>query len=162
MKFQYIPLWLILFILVAFQGCSSTSADKDRLPGIEVKSDNINTDFVIYEDPVVGSANTHKNDDVFAISVKNLADSQIEFSSGFVSLFAQNDNGWFEIDNLMDRPDTSVRLPTTEKFPPGMIVPVIPWIPDLKEPTTVRIFFEGQNVDTGEKVGAYTDFTLLP
>lgn len=152
----------MLFILVALQGCSSASAEKDRLPGIKVKPDKINTDFMIYEDPVGGSANTHKNNDVLAIDVKNLVDSQIEFSPGYIKLFAKAKHGWEEIEDLMMQPDFAELLPTTEEFPPGMIVTVIPWIPDLKESTKVRIFFEGQNVDTGEKVGAYTDFTLLP
>lgn len=148
--------------MVALQGCSLSSIDKEKLPGIDVKSDKTNTNFLVFEDPVGGSANTHKNNEFLAITVKNLVESQIEFSAGFVSLFAQTDDGWMKIDNLMNRPDTAVRLPTTKEFPPGMVVTVIPWIPDMKEPTQVRIFFEGQNVDTGEKVGAYTDFTLLP
>jgi hypothetical protein len=162
MKYQSLPLWLMLFILVVLQGCSLTSAEKDRLPGIEVKPDKTNTDFIIYEDPVVGSANTHKNNDIFAINVKNQVDSQIKFSQGFVKLFAKTNNGWEEIEDLMKQPEIDMRLPTTEKFPGGMLVTVIPWIPDLKEPTQVRIFFEGQNVDTKEEVGAYMDLTLLP
>ena len=150
---------IMIFVLVALQGCSS---NMDRLPGIDVKPDKTNTDFIIYEDPVGGSANTHKNNEVLAIDVKNLVDSQIEFSAGFVSLYAQTDDGWVKIDNLMKRPEFAVRLPTTEDFPPGMVVTVIPWIPGMAETTQVRIFFEGQNVDSGEIVGAYWDFELLP
>lgn len=152
----------MLLILVAFQGCSSSMSEIDRLPGIDIKPDNTNTDFIVFEDPIGGSANTHKNNNLLAITVKNLSDSQIEFSPGFVSLFAQTEDGWTKIDNLMKRPEFAVRLPTTEEFPPGMDVTVIPWIPEMEKPTPVRIFFIGQNVGTGEKVGAYMDFTLLP
>ena len=151
----------MLFVL-AFQGCASPTAETDNLPGIEAKSDKINTDFIIFEDPVGGSANTHKNNEFLAITVKNLVDSQIEFSPGFVNLFAKTEDGWVEIEDLIRQPEFEERLPTTEEFPPGMIVTVIPWIPGMAEPTPIRIYFEGQNVDTGEKVGAYWDFTLLP
>jgi hypothetical protein len=162
MKYQYLPLWLMLFVLVVLQGCSLTSAEKDRLPGIEVKPDKTNTEFIIYEDPVGGSANSHKNNEFLIVSVKNQVDTQIKFSPGFVKLFVKTNHGWEEIDDLLMQPEVDERLPTTEEFPPGMDVSVIPWIPDLKEPTQVRIFFEGRNVDTGDQVGAYTDFMLLP
>jgi hypothetical protein len=152
----------MFFILVTLRGCSLSSAEKDKLPGIEVKPDKTNTDFIIFEDPVGGSANTHKNNEFLLIRVKNLVESQIKFSPGFVSLYAQTGDGWVEIDNLMKRPETEVRLPTTEEFPPGMDVSVIPWVPGMAKATPVRIFFEGQNVGTGEKVGAYVDFELLP
>jgi hypothetical protein len=159
MKFQNKTITLLLFVLVALQGCSSKM---DRLPGIDVNSNKTNTDFIIYEDLMAGSANTHTNNKFLAINVKNLTDSQIEFSAGFVSLFTKTDDGWVKISNLMRRPEFAVRLPTTEDFPPGMIVTVIPWIPGMEKATTVRIFFVGQNVDTDEKVGAFWDFDLYP
>jgi hypothetical protein len=162
MTYKYKSIYLMFFILVALQGCSLSSTGKEKLPDIDVKPDEINTDFLVFEDPVGGSANTHKNNEFLAITVKNLVDSQIEFSPGYIKLFAKTKNGWEEIEDLMMQPEFAERLPTTKEFPPGMIVTLIPWIPDLKEPTQVRIFFEGQNVDTGDKVGAYTDFTLLP
>jgi hypothetical protein len=111
---------------------------------------------------VGGSANSHKNNEILIVRVTNLIDSQISFSPGFVKLFAKIENNWKEVDNLMNRPDNEVRLPTAKEFPPGMDVIVIPWVPDITKPMEVRIFFDGLNVDTGEKVGAYTDFTLLP
>jgi hypothetical protein len=152
----------MLFALIALQGCSSSSAEKDRLPGIEVKPDKTNTDFIIFEDPVGGSANTHKNNEFLAITVKNLVDSQIVFSPGYIKLFAKTEDGWVEIEDLMRQPEFEEQLPTTKEFPPGMIVTVIPWIPGMAKATPIRIFFEGQNVGTGEKVGAYMDFELNP
>lgn len=162
MKSHTLQFYIVLLIFVALQGCSSSSAKMDRLPGIEIKPDKINTDFVIFEDPIGGSANTHKNNELLAITVKNLTDSQIEFSPGYIKLFAKAENGWVEIENLMRRAEFEERLPTTKEFPPGMIVTVIPWIPDMAKITPIRIFFEGRNVGTGEKVGAYLDFELRP
>jgi len=161
MKYRSIIIFIMFFAL-ASHSCSSSTTDIDRLPGIEADSDKINTDFTIFEDPVGGSANTHKNNELLAITVKNLVDSQIVFSPGYIKLFAKSKDGWVEIEDRMRQPEFEERLPTTKEFPPGMIVTVIPWIPGMSDPTPVRIFFEGQNVGTGEKVGAYLDFTLLP
>lgn len=152
----------LIFITLLLQSCSRTKANNDDLPGVQIEPNKINSDFVIFEDPVGGSANSHKNNEFLIVRVTNLVDSQIKFSAGFVKLFAMTDDKWKEVDNLMNRPDADVSLPTAKEFPPGMDVTVIPWIPDLTGPTKVRIFFEGLNVDTGEEVGAYTDFILLP
>jgi hypothetical protein len=162
MKYQSLPIFHMLVILVTLQGCSFLSAEKDKLPGIEVKPDKTNTDFIIFEDPIGGSANTHKNNEFLALTVKNLVESQIEFSPGYIKLFTKTEDGWVEIEDLMGQPEFKERLPTAKEFPPGMIVTVIPWIPELSKATPVRIFFEGENVKTGEKVGAYWDFELLP
>lgn len=162
MKTKNPLIYFMLLILVAFQGCSSSTSEIDRLPGIDIKPDNTNTDFIVFEDPIGGSANTHKNDNLLAITVRNLSDSQIKFSPGYIKLFAKTNDGWVEIEDLLNQPKVEEWLPTTEEFPPGMVVTVIPWIPEMEKPTPVRIFFIGQNVGTGEKVGAYMDFTLLP
>ncbi len=161
MRPQCKTIFLLLFMILVVQGCSSSSSKKD-LPGIDINTDKINTDFIIFEDPIGGSANSHKNNEFLIIRVKNLSDSQIEFSPGYIKLFAKVEDSWVPIDNFMKRPEIVERLPTTDEFPPGMDVTVIPWIPDMEEPTPVRIFFIGQNVGTGEKVGAYMDIELLP
>jgi len=148
-------------MILVVQGCSSSSS-KDDLPGIDINIDKINTDFIIFEDPIGGSANSHRNNEFLIIRVKNLSDSQIEFSPGYIKLFAKTNDGWVEIEDLLTQPKVDEWLPTTGEFPPGMDVTVIPWIPDIEEPTPVRIFFIGQNVGTGEKVGAYMDIELLP
>jgi len=62
----------------------------------------------------------------------------------------------------MSYPETDLVLVPTKDFPPGMGALVIPSIPNMTKPTLIRIFLEGELVDTNEKVGAYMDVNLLP
>lgn len=150
-----------MFVLI-IQGCASQSSEAESLPGVDVEPGRINTDFTVYEDPVGGSANTHKNNEILAVDVKNQGNTQINFLPGFVKIFAKIDDQWTPIDNVIRYPEIERILPTTKDFPPGMIVSVIPSILNMTEPTLIRIFLEGELVDSNQKVGAYMDVKLLP
>ena len=161
-KYLFYTICSLLFVL-NMQGCALQSSEVENLPGIDVEPDKINTDFTVYEDPVIASANTHKNNELLIVTIKNLGDNRIRFSpSGHVKIYAKVDDEWIDVYNAMSYPETDLVLVPTKDFPPGMDESVIPSISNMTEPTLIRIFLEGELVDTNEKVGAYLDVRLLP
>jgi hypothetical protein len=160
------PLFFFSFYLalvsMILSSCNLQVATSGKLPGIDIDSSRVNTYFVIFEDPIGGSANSHRNGEFLDITAKNLTDQTIIFLPGYIHIFSQEGGSWIPVVNAMAYPVSNQVLPPTEIFPPGMVDTVIPSIPGLKAPTTIRIYFVGQVQGTDEKVGAYMDLTLLP
>ena len=152
-----------IMALVFLPSCS-THTTGGQMPGVDIAPDKVNTYFIVFEDPVVKSTNSHKNNEILSVSAKNLSDQTIVFLPGYIHIFARSNHSWLLIENAMTYyPEgTSRLLPPTEVFPPGMDVSVVPYFPGMEKNTKIRVYFVGQLQDSGEKVGAYMDVKLLP
>ncbi|RMG33959.1 MAG: hypothetical protein D6732_11085 [Methanobacteriota archaeon] len=163
MEKSFLCRFALLVLALGISGCSSHAAEM-YIPGIDVDTDKVNTHFVVYEDPIVASTNSHKNNEILSITAKNLTDKTIVFSPGYIHIFAKSGSSWVPIENTMIYypPDADQILPPAKEYPPGLDDSIVPYFPEMKKPTRIRVYLVGQIEDTGEKVGAYMDLTLQP
>jgi len=152
----------ILSVLLMFGVVGCSKSQFDELPGIKLDADKVNSVFIVYEDPVGGSANTHKNGEYLAVTGKNKGESNILFSPDSLKIFAKNDGEWVQIENRIRSAHATAVLASEKEFPPGMIIAVAPYVPDMQTPTSIRIFLEGCVEGTNEPIAAYWDITLQP
>ncbi len=127
-----------------------------------MQENKINTEFRIYEDPVDSSINTHKNNELLIVSIKNNSNTRIVFPPNHMRIFVLKNNQWELVENKMSYSETSKTLGTYDEFPLGIVEHVIPFVPNMTEDAPVLIFFDGYLQSTQEIVGAYLQFTLSP
>jgi hypothetical protein len=157
----YSLICLTILTFVGF-GCASKKARTDIVPSIGMDVRQMNSSFIIFEDPVNNNFNSHKNGEILAITAKNKSDNTIVFDPGYIKIFTKNGDDWTPVANNIQYPSVQIQLPTTKTFPPGMVKMLFPDIPNLIKPTVIRIFFIGHTQSTNENIGAYLDVPLLP
>jgi hypothetical protein len=157
---KYIVLFMLLFL------CVSCSAGKvsasDDLPEITIPVEKMNIAFVIKEDPP--GYNSHENGKRFELVARNLSDKTIIFAEDYgLKIFVFQNQTWNLVNNKFLYTGGEKILPTAKAFPPGLVVLAYPYIPDLTEPTKIRIVVMGHDENSNtDIVGAYIDITLLP
>ena len=153
---------LLVWLAVACGSCTPVGIDNNKLPGINISISEMNIAFRIDDPPAV--KNSHKNDEILTLQAKNLSDIPIIFPGDLgLKIFRKQDKDWIRVDNLMHSPVGEITLATNNDFPPGVVVMVIPYIPTIQTPETIRIVLVGHKSDSpSDLVGAYIDILLSP
>jgi hypothetical protein len=159
----YKKIILIALLLMGFTiSCSAKKDNSKDLPGIAIPIEEMNTAFVIVDEPVI--VNSHKNGEHLTLVLRNLSDKTIIFPSNYdLSIFVFQDQVWKSVQNGFLYTGGEKVLPTSDVFPPGLVAIAYPYIPELSAPVTIRIVMIGhyENADN-DNVGAYLDIPLLP
>jgi hypothetical protein len=151
---------LILLLLIVCSSC--ISHNYQDFPQVELQKKAMNKVFKIEELPQF--RNSHKNNDLLYLHVKNLSDKTIIFSSdSCIKLFAKIDGNWITVEDSMGYPSGNDFLLPEKNFPPGLILVPSPYIPEMLEPQIIRIIIIGHLENAEDKlVGAYLDVKILP
>jgi len=150
----------LLLIFTFLSACHNSA--KDFLPGISLPIENMNTSFVIVDDPVIG--NSHKNGEILTLVIRNLTDKTIVFPNDYnLNLFVFQNQSWIPIQNRFLYTGNNQLLPPSKVFPLGMVAVAYPYIPNLVKSIDVRIVMIGHYENSNaEEVGAYLDLILQP
>jgi hypothetical protein len=156
-------LLLLLFISLYAFVVSCTKQSDSSFQGIDLPIDEMNKIFRIEDPPA--AVNNYKNTEIQILQIKNLSDKPIIFPGDFgIKIFQKKDDSWIPVENLMQYPgrDNNI-LPINSEFPAGLVVTVNPFIPNLQEPATIRIFLLGYiDSSSNKSVGSYIDMVVSP
>lgn len=141
---------------------TSCSGKHETLPGTDIPLSDMNQQVEILPD--TGGNPSAKNNDVIVVDVQNISSQRIIFPGDYgVKLFYKTDDEWVDVENRMLSPEHEMVLPLATEFPPGGAFGVIPYIPELSQPVTLRIAVIGHlENNVQETVGAYVDIPLEP
>jgi hypothetical protein len=135
---------------------------EEVLPDLNIPARNINT-FIKLSDPDA-LGNAHRNNNNLTLQLTNLSGVDIVFSDNFgVRVAAEDGETWKDIANNSPSSKGTIVLPTNKSLPAGLMVTVLPSIPDLSSSIEVRVVVIGHTVSrTGEEVAASIDVELDP
>jgi hypothetical protein len=152
-----------IFVMLMLTSCGhSPQVQAELLPGINIPVENINTFIKLRDTPEL--ANSHKNNDTLDLQVINVSNKTIIFPDNFgLKVFAEDKGNWSEVQNNFYNAGGTFNLPTENLYPGGLFPTVLPYIPGLSSPTTIRVIVVGhvENNDN-EQVGAYLDVIINP
>lgn len=151
-------------LIIMFSLVSCGTADKNALndmPEIGVRAKDWNTSFKLVEDPVI--SNSHQNGQDLTLRVENLSDTPIVFQENFgLRVMTKDASGWRDIQNNSYNSGEQY-LPTKASYPLGLLVSVLPYVPNLASHLDIRIIIIGHAEDNDkELLGAYLDVTINP
>jgi hypothetical protein len=149
-------------ILVTLPSCSFHSTVNDDFPEVNLPADEMNK--VIQIEDLPEFRNSYKNNDFLRLHVKNISSKTIDFQfNTCLLMFTKSEENWLPIANSMHYPFETRALHPTTVAPPGMIIDIIPSIPDMLEKQSIRIIIIGyyENADS-QLVGAYLDVIIYP
>ena len=153
----------MLFSFLALASCvNKQKPTAEPLPGLLIKSESINTYIKLNDSPEM--VNSYKNNDTLDLQIINLSDKSIVFPENFgVKVLAKDGEKWVEVQNNFYNSGGSFVLPTKKDYPLGLLVTVMPFIPNQSSQETLRVIIVGhvENNDS-EQVGAYTDVVIKP
>jgi hypothetical protein len=155
-----ISVLLVTFLFLISSCSTKNDRNSNDLPGITISVEEMNTAFVIEDDPI--TANSHENNKRLSLVIRNLSDKTIVFPSDYgLRIFEFQDQMWNIVQNRMGYAESEKVLLPYDVFPPGLTAVAYPNIPGLLEPARIRIVMVGhyENSDS-EVVGAYIDITL--
>jgi hypothetical protein len=153
---------VILWIMLMIGSCTSDNQSPLLVaPGIDVKEKNWNTAFRLRDDPAF--ANTHKNGETLFLRVENLSKETIIFPDDFgVKLFITDDQEWIGVQNNVYYTGPNY-LPVKSEYPLGLVINVLPYVPNLASPRSIRVIVVGYAQDNNKEIlGAYLDVPLNP
>lgn len=155
-KYRFV---ILAFLLILVCGCSN---NEDYMPDIDLPLSQMNKEIELIPNP--GGGLIAKNDDYYDFQVRNLDEHIIIFPEDYgVKLYLKKENKWQTIENKLAYSEGDKILPLSNEFPPGLILPIIPYIIDMDREETIRIVLIGHFEDSPDQsVGAYYDFTLHP
>jgi hypothetical protein len=141
---------------------TSCSAKAETLPGTDILLSDMNQDIELLPNP--GDELTPKNQDVLILKIRNLSPQEITFPGDYgVKLFYKKADDWIEVENQMRSPEREVILPLANDFPGGAAIAILPCIPDMSQPITLRVAVIGHPENNAqENIGAYVDVLLDP
>ncbi len=152
----------VLLFVILLTGCSKPQPAAELLPNINLPSDKINTFIKLRDTPEL--ANSYKNNDTLDLQLINVSNQTIVFPDNFgLKVFIEDKGNWSEIQNNFYNAGATFTLPTEKLYPGGLFPTVMPNIPGLSSPTTIRVIAVGhvENNDS-EQVGAYLDVVITP
>ena len=125
-------------------------------------SDKINTFIELKDTPEL--ANSHKNNDTLTLQLINLSDKTVIFPDNYgLKVFSKEEGNWNEIQNNFYNSGGTFTLLTAKQDPAGLPAAVMPNIPGLSSPTTIRVIVVGDvENNNSEQVGAYLDVVITP
>ncbi len=131
------------------------------IPGIDVEPENWNTSMKLIDDPIL--SNSYKNGKLFTLRVENLSKTAITSSNNFeVKVITLDGQNWIDVPNNFYNAGPDY-LPTKESYPLGLLVTILPYIPNLSSSINIRIVIIGHAEDNDkELLGAYYDVVLNP
>lgn len=153
---------VFLFIFLVLNSCNINSTLPEKYePPLEFLAEDINTSIII-SDPAINN-NSHKNNELLLLQLENRSEQKIIFPEGFnLEIYQKLGTKWVLIKSNLEQAQGDWILPTKKEWKVGLALDSIPYIPNLKRPTTIRVFAFGKTENTGEIVGAYIDLPLNP
>ena len=150
-----------LFLFFFLSSCGVVSP-KEMMPGINIPVDEMNTDFRLYSD--ITSMNSFRNGEYILLDLRNISENALVFPYDLnIKIFYWHTDQWKLVENQLGYPTRDLILLTEEEFKPGLNVGMMPFIPDMKEKTTIRIVVVGSVEDhPKDEVAAYLDVVLKP
>lgn len=151
-------------VLTAFFAVSCTRNQEivEVLPGISVKSSNINTQVQLVDAPQL--QNSHKNGDLLSLQIINLTNKTIDFANDFgLKMLMQTGQNWSNVENnAYNGPNVNNLLPQSSD-PSGLIVDTSPYIPNMSSPAKIRVAVVGHvEGNDRELVAAFLDVVINP
>jgi hypothetical protein len=155
-------LFFICLVILFLFGCGKNSEVSKKFPGIDLPLSQFNSEVAIIEDP--GTQGPYKNGEMLFFIIENRSSQEYIFSNDMgVKIFQEQNGSWVTIENPVFYTEESKYLLTQDEYPAGLTLVVTPYIPDLVEPTIIRIAIQGQYAEKpGKLVGAYIDIQLNP
>ena len=152
---------IFIFLLFFLSSCGTISP-KEMMPGINIPVDEMNTDFRISSD--INFGNSFRNGKDITLQARNISENAIVFPYDLnIKIFFKDADEWKLVENQLEYPRRNLILLPEEEFKPGLFVGMVPYIPDMKEKTTIRIVVVGSVKDHPEdEVAAYLDVVLKP
>lgn len=153
----------LAFLLIFLLSACESGLDLPRTfdPELEIPIEEMNKEFII-KDPAINQ-NSYKNQQILLLDLENLSTSAIVFPGDFnLSVYQQTPTQWKQVNNILGDPEGDWVLPTSSEFKGGIGLDLIPSIPNLEKPVTIRVIAIGKLETNDERVGAYIDLTLLP
>ena len=164
--------WLIsMVIMVLFlSNCSGNQIPDEAMPDIGLPIENINRDIEMKSPN--GFRNSFRNGERLTLMLIGISEYQIKFPMDYGSrLFAYRDDQWIEIENNMHYPTVEqygelIISPSRDDILKQHVFSVVPYSPDLKTATPVRLIIVGNVVKNGKAANeltvGYFDFVLNP
>jgi hypothetical protein len=130
-------------------------------PELGFPSEKLNNSFIITNPDI--NNNSGKNNDMLSLDLVNQSNEIITFPGDFnIKVYRKLGSKWVAVMNNLANPQGDWILPTKQDWKVGLGLDLIPYIPGLEKPTTIRVFAFGKTEKTGETVGAYIDLLLIP
>jgi hypothetical protein len=156
--------WFVFLLLILCVSCTDRKKELEvTMPGTNIPIQKMNSKIVLIDPSTF--QNSHLNNDLLSLQIKNLTNTPIVFEKDFgVKIFTKQDQIWQQITNDIGYSNKKYLLQTDSLDPGGLVVVVIPVISNLHVPTTIRVVVIGlEKLNTStESVGAYIDLPLKP
>lgn len=162
MKIKRLFFLFVVASLLCGSCASKPEAASEPPMGLEVPLKDMNTGICLQNDP--GLENTYKNRRLLTFWVDNCSEKVIVFPGDFgIKIYYLEDDQWKQAKNGLANPTNEIYIKPCKEQWPRQVAASIPYIPDLKEPTKIRVVVIGHVKDRPEeKIGAYVDIELLP
>ncbi len=162
---------LVLFGIVAsmvLYACNSSGWTGDKvkvtMPGIEIPIEDYNSKISII--PFPGLENSNRNGDSMTFLVINPSNQSYVFPFDYgIKIFQKKGANWEAVENHFSYGGEELQfiLAPQKESPTGMLIGLVPYIPDLQELTNIRVVVVGHiEDDPNQLVGAYIDVALKP
>jgi hypothetical protein len=156
-----ISAFFMFFLLTYLCSCTTTKSIEVYKPELLIPIEKMNSAFKI-KDMAINN-NSYKNGDILLLDLENLTSEAIIFPGDFnIMVYQKVGNEWIPVTNNLASPQGDWSLPTYFEWRAGLPFDLMPFIPNLENPTSIRIFAFGKTEKTGEVVGAYIDILLCP
>jgi hypothetical protein len=140
---------------------SSSTISENYVPTLDFPIEKMNSSFII-TDPVINN-NSYKNDDILLLDLENRSENAIIFPGDFnLRIYQKVGAKWVPVKNNLAYPQGDWFLPTYQEWKAGKGLGLVPYIPGLEKPSTIRVFASGKTETIQEKVGAFIELTLYP
>jgi hypothetical protein len=150
-----------LFVILLCSCTNNTFQKEEYIPKLPIPIEKMNQSFTISNLPVF--QNSLLNNDLLALDAQNNISSNIIFPGDFNALiYYKENNNWLLAENNIGSNQNDWILPTRKELPGGLLIGLIPNIPNIKEPTLIKVVITGKIEQTNEIVGAYLDLIIKP
>jgi hypothetical protein len=150
-----------IFVILLCSCTNNTFQKEKYIPKLPIPIEKMNQSFTISNLPVF--QNSLLNNDLLALDAQNIISSKIIFPGDFNALiYYKENNNWLLAENNIGSNQSDWILPTRKEFPGGLLIGLIPNIPNIKEPTLIKVVITGKIEQTNEIVGAYLDLIIQP
>ena len=156
------PMKRTTFLVCLFLIACTAQATQQPDSTSELPPDGIELNTKIYLQESSGMKDIYDASGVISLVLVNESESTVLIPSDFGAIvYVWEGSKWEEVDNVFGYPDGETVLPTTEEYPPGLVVLVEPDLThNTDRPLILRITVTGILSDSNKEVGASLDVTL--
>jgi hypothetical protein len=155
-------LFVVTIFIVGLCSCSGKKTTTEVYePYPSFPMEELNSSFRIINPNI--NNNSLRNGEILLLELENLTEKPIIFPGDFnLRAYQKNESKWVGIQNNFSNSQGDWVLPTKQEWRSGLGLDLIPYIPGLIKPTTIRIVAFGKNENSEGSVGAYIDLPLYP